>query len=197
MQTRPGLVRRLARSVRHGPDRLLHPLRRRSALNRLASLPAPVNVLVLCLGNINRSVYAAEALRRELSASGAPAVRIRSAGFIGPGRPASELAQSTAHARGFDLASHVSSVAEPGDLRAADLVVVMTPEQSRRARSVAGDKLRVLILGDLDPEPIDTRAIQDPYGRPEEVFEHVFDRIDRCVATLVAALPRDFRRVLA
>jgi protein-tyrosine phosphatase len=161
----------------------------------MAALPAPANVLVLCLGNINRSVYAAEVLRRQLSASAGPPIRIHSAGFIGPGRPASELARSTAHARGFDLASHVSRVAESADLRAADLVVVMTPEQSRRARSVAGKRLRVLILGDLDPEPIGTRAIQDPYGQSEEVFEQVFDRIDRCVATLAAAV-LDLRRVL-
>ncbi len=195
-RTRTDLVRRLVRSARHGPDRLLHALRRRRALDRLAALPAPANVLVLCLGNINRSVYTAEVLRRALAGSDAPPIRIHSAGFIGPGRPASELARSTAHARGFDLASHVSRVAEIHDLRAADLVVVMTPEQGRRACGVAGKRLPVLILGDLDPEPISTRAIQDPYGQSEEVFEQVFDRIDRCVAILSAALPLDPRRKL-
>jgi hypothetical protein len=41
------------------------------------------------------------------------------------------------------------------------------------------------VLGDLDPLPIATRTITDPWGRTADVFDLVFDRIDRCVDELV------------
>ena len=43
----------------------------------------------------------------------------------------------------------------------------------------------VLILGDLDPERITSRGIEDPVEQSEEVCRRVYARIERCVAELV------------
>jgi hypothetical protein len=47
----------------------------------------------------------------------------------------------------------------------------------------------VVVLGDLDPEPIITRAVTDPVQGPPELFSAVYARIERCVGSLASALP--------
>lgn len=212
------------RGLRHAPDRLLHPLRRRRARRAVRARRDAARVLFLCLGNICRSPYAAAVLRRELSGRpGAPAVE--SAGLLAPGRRSPPEARRVAARRGVDLAAHrsrrigaaraadpapraaegVTSAADPVELAAADLVLVMDARQRARARKLlaaAPEAARpeagrprtearpptVLLLGDLDPAPIHRRTIRDPIERPEEVFEAVYDRIDRCVRVLAAEL---------
>jgi hypothetical protein len=43
----------------------------------------------------------------------------------------------------------------------------------------------VLVLGDLDPEPIATRHIWDPINQRSAVFEETYERIDRCLDVLI------------
>jgi len=77
------------------------------------------------------------------------------------------------------------------NLRDVDLVLVMNADQRRELTERFGVVDRaVVVLGDLDPEPITTRAIEDPLDRPLEVLDAVFARIDRCLGELVRALPR-------
>lgn len=75
-------------------------------------------------------------------------------------------------------------------LRDVDVVLVMSPRQRRQLREEAHGEYGgvCLVLGDLDPEPIDRRTIVDPFDAPEEVFEAVYERIDRCSRMLVEAL---------
>jgi protein-tyrosine-phosphatase len=47
---------------------------------------------------------------------------------------------------------------------------------------------RVIVLGDLDPEAIETRTIRDPIGQSEAVFAASYSRIERCLDGLVSAL---------
>ena len=42
----------------------------------------------------------------------------------------------------------------------------------------------MVLLGDLDPEPITRRTVLDPVEQPAEVFRSCYDRIDRCVGAL-------------
>jgi protein-tyrosine-phosphatase len=46
----------------------------------------------------------------------------------------------------------------------------------------------VIVLGDLDPEPIDTRRIDDPLDQGLEAFEASYARIERCTGELAKAL---------
>jgi protein-tyrosine-phosphatase len=178
-------ARRAARALRHTPDRLLHGVRRRRALARLRA-ERPVNVVFVCLGNICRSPYAAHAFRR---GAGSEELQVTSCGMIGPGRPVPAEGQAEARRRGLDLAEHRSQLMTSELLRHAELVVVMDARQRRTVVGRGVPASRVLILGDLDPSPIDTRTIRDPYGQAQSVFGDVYARIDRCVNALVRALP--------
>jgi protein-tyrosine phosphatase len=172
--------------VRRTPDRLLHPLRRRKALEALRGQPRPTTLLVMCHGNICRSPVAAALLGRELAPLG---IEVKSAGFIGFNRPAPEAAVAAARAHGVDLAGHRSSIATADVVRGADLIVVMDPDQRRLVCERFG-RLRtdVLVLGDFDPAPVETRTIRDPVNESQEVFEQVYERIARCVRALVSVL---------
>lgn len=173
--------------MRHVPDRVLHVQRRRMALERLRTHSDARSAAFICHGNINRSAYAAA-----LFASRVPQGReliVSSAGFIGPGRPASESALQVARRRGIDLSRHQSRSIDGTELAATDLVVVMDTHQQRAVSRIAGrPRADIVILGDLDPQPIDRRTVPDPYGHTIPFFEEVFDRIDRCVAEMCAAL---------
>jgi protein-tyrosine-phosphatase len=94
--------------------------------------------------------------------------------------------------RGHDLGAHSSKLLTTENVGAAELVVVMDAKQKRKIRRLYGRTAEsVLVLGDLDPEPIDTRVIRDPWGHPEEVFEASYERIDRCLRALIEAARRN------
>ena len=98
-------------------------------------------------------------------------------------------------AHGIDLSKHLSTMLVPSRLSAADLIVVMDKPQARALRDLFGHAVRdVLILGDLDPEQIETRMIQDPVEQPKEVFERCYARINRCVRQLVQAVAESVER---
>src|SRR2546425_2607322 len=80
--------------VRRTPERLLHPLRRRKALEVLRARRRPKTILVVCHGNICRSPMAAELLGRDLAPFG---IAVQSAGFIGFNRPAPAITRSEEH----------------------------------------------------------------------------------------------------
>lgn len=179
----PTSLRSILRRVRDFKDRALHPLRRRAALYRLRRRRIH-RVLFVCHGNINRSVYAAArfgALVRD-------GLVIESAGFIGPGRRASPTTQLLASKRGLDVSDHRSRLIGDLDVREMDLIVVMDSRQRRAVSRKLHDRSAVLVLGDLDPVRGEPRAVLDPYGHPVEVFERVYDRLDRCVEVLAGVV---------
>lgn len=169
--------RRLARGLLHLPDRMLHAERRRRTERWLRARP-PRTILVMCLGNICRSPFAAAALQRSVAGSG---LRVESAGFLEDGRCAPEAAQKSALNRGVDLSAHRSQRVTDAMVQGADLVIVMDRGQRRALAKRFERREGVLVLGDLDPQPIDTRTIRDPFDQADEIFDQVYDRIERCV----------------
>src|SRR5262249_51521788 len=131
------------------------------------------------------SPYAAAAFVRALGRRRGVSIRVSSAGFIGPGRTPPETALAAAARRGIDVSNHRSRLLTPEITRAATVVVVMAANQGAAIRARYGRDVHVLLLGDLDPLPIATRTVTDPWGRSPEVFDMVFDRIDRCIGELV------------
>ena len=173
------------RRLRGVPDRLLHPIRRRAALAALAARQPPSRVLVVCTGNIFRSPFAAAVLHRE---AGSRRWAIVSAGLIGPGRPAPATALSAAKAHGVDLTAHRSGLVTGPMAQWAELIVVMERHQRREICQRFGRRPQdILLLGDLDPEGAERRAIEDPFDQPLEVCLRSYARIERCVKELVRA----------
>ncbi len=174
------------RRLRDAPDRLLHPVRRRAARRALLAHGRLRSVLVVCHGNICRSPFAAGLLARALGPAG---TLVSSAGVVGPGRAAPAEGVIAAAHRGVDLSSHRSQLLTPVLAAEAQLIIVMDARQQRMVCERFGRAAcDVIILGDLDPEAIVTRAIHDPVEQPLEAFEKSYARIDRCVEALVAAL---------
>lgn len=114
-------------------------------------------------------------------------VQVSSAGFIGPGRPSPGEAVAVGRRRGVDLSSHTSQLIDAQALRDFDLVIVMDSRQALELATTYPDIRGVIVLGDLDPQPITRRAIADPFGRSEQVFDESYARIDRCLDTLIGA----------
>ena len=178
----------ILRKLLTSPGRLLHPLRRRAAHQTLKGR-APRSILVLCHGNLCRSPFAAALLRQAL---GAHSVRVESAGFVAPNRPAPPEAVAAAARRGVDLSDHRSRLLTPDLARSAELIVVMDPVQQREVRERFGRLARdLIVLGDLDPAPPEggpARTIRDPIRQGPAVFEESYARIERCVAGVVSVL---------
>lgn len=182
-------LRSLLRALRRTPERALHGRRRKSARRWLEECDDCRTLTFLCHGNICRSPYAAHALERKLPPVFSDRLLVESAGFIGPGRPSPAEAVEVAAERGVDLSQHRSQLVTPDLLSSADLVFVMDAQQRRRIRiSHRTLEAEIMLLGDLDPEPIESRAIRDPVCQSREVFEEVYDRIDRCLGTLATLL---------
>jgi protein-tyrosine phosphatase len=174
--------------VRRTPERLLHPLRRRQALVALRRRARPKTLLVMCHGNICRSPMAAALLRRELAPIG---IRVQSAGFIGLNRPAPTEAVAAARRHSVDLSTHRSRLVTADLARTADVIVVMDSVQRRLLCERFGRQpADVLVLGDFDPGPVETRTIGDPVDQDQEVFNRVYERINRCVREFVSILRR-------
>lgn len=174
--------------VRRFIERSLHARRRRRALNELGSMPTPRSFLFICYGNICRSPYAARAFERLLNENSRKFERIDSAGFVGPGRPTPGDGIVVAGDRKVSLDDHISKVFTPQLVREHDLVVVMDGWQQRGIRRRLGSSVNILVLGDLDPFPIETRAIFDPWQHALAGFERSYDRIDRCLTELDTVL---------
>lgn len=165
--------------------RALHVLRRRRAREALRGRN-PGSLLIVCHGNLCRSPFAAAVLVRALAGAG---VRVESAGFVGPNRPPPPAAVAAAARRGVDLSAHRSRLVTAPLVRSAGLIVVMDAAQRRAVCDRFGRMPRdVLMLGDVDPAPAESRAIRDPVDQGPEVFDDTYARIERCVAELARAL---------
>ena len=172
--------------VRRTPERLLHPLRRKKAIEALRARRRPAKVLTVCHGNICRSPVAAALLARELEPLG---VEVQSAGFIGFNRPAPAEAVAAAERHAVNLAGHRSRLLTNDLARGADLIVVMDAGQRRLVCERFGRFPRdIVLLGDLDPAPVEARTVRDPIDQSRDVFDRTYDRIARCVRELANAL---------
>ena len=187
-----GPVRRVLRFLRHQPDRLLHPIRRRRLRRRLEALARrPGEILFVCHGNVCRSPYAELAFPRVIPAEARYDPTLRSAGFVGPGRSPPDTAIRVARRRGVELAAHRSSILTVAKVRRSELIVVMNADQRRDVSTLYGAAVQgsaIVILGDLDPERPRRRGIPDPYRGDDDAFAEAYAQIDRCLHELWAAL---------
>lgn len=129
---------------------------------------------------------AAALLRRALLPHG---IEVRSAGLIGFNRPTPPAGVAAAARHNVNLVDHRSQPLTVELVRSAGLIVVMDDSQRWHIHERFGRSLAdILVLGDLDPERVETRTIRDPVDQSQVVFEEVYERIARCVRELVTAL---------
>jgi protein-tyrosine phosphatase len=166
--------------------RLLYPVRHRMARRLAKRVGTPQSLLFVCLGNICRSPYAAQAIVRELPSSWSNLMRVDSAGFIGPNRTSPPYAAEVASERGVDLSDHRSKLLNPRMIDSTDLIVVMEPWQRRAVMRLSNRRgTPVLVLGDLRPTAGDHRSVVDPFDGKRELFERSYDDVDTCLDQLV------------
>ena len=185
------LIATIRRWILNVPDRLTHATRRAAAIKRLEG-NSPRSVLFLCHGNVCRSPFAAAVFGRAIESTNAR-ISITSAGFIGPNRPSPPEALASASRFRIDLAAHRSALITPGSIGSADLIVVMSARQARAVKRTYRVRQPPLVLGDLDPGPIETRTIVDPWGGPPELFDASYARIERCVRELTRLIAKAAR----
>jgi protein-tyrosine phosphatase len=182
-------AQRVTKFLWRAVDVVLHPLRRRWARRAVAELRSTGSVLFVCSGNLCRSPFAAAVFQRAMLVVSREDLRVASAGFVGIGRQPPPAAVDAAARRFYDLRSHRSKLVDRSIVSAATFIVVMDPgHREALHRRFQKPQNLVVILGDLDPQPIRERAVRDPIGQSASVFEESYDRIERCVNEMVRIL---------
>lgn len=144
----------------------------------------PLNVVFVCIGNLNRSAFAhrwldaANAWWASRVAGYVPALHAESMGLIARASAKVPQPMQAAAARyGVDLSSHVPRALDPAALASADVVVALNDEVVAAVAPIAGDRLLNL-------------KVKDPMGGPEAGFA-------ACAADVLRALESQFVARLA
>ncbi|MBZ0271286.1 hypothetical protein K8I61_04570 [bacterium] len=147
-------------------------------------------ILIVCMGNICRSPYAAAALKKALAERGVEGVTVQSAGTTGGRIPNStKEAIKVARERGIDLSRHRSRAMADAPYEGADLILAsdkrIRDEIAERFPDVSG---KVKLLTEWIPDASRGGDVIDPYGLDVPMYRSVFDRIDAAVAALADEL---------
>ncbi len=156
---------------------------------------SPYRVLMVCLGNICRSPMAEWVLRDQLRAAGlSERVTVASRGtsdeHTGDGAHRGTVTVLGRH--GHDTTHRAAQVTR-GDLADSQLVVALDRANERDLRRLArtdDERAKVRLLRSFDPAVAQggVADVPDPWGRPIEAFEAVYEQIDEACRGLVAWL---------
>lgn len=161
-------------------------------LSDLTRSPAPVRVLMVCMGNICRSPTAEAVLRKMIVDARLQArCEVDSAGThdYHIGKPPDVRAQQHAHARGYDLSALRARQLTAQDFERFDLVLVMDAANEAAARALCPAPLRPRIhrLTDFCAAHA-FNEVPDPYCGDDAGFEQVLDLAQDACRGLLARL---------
>ena len=139
---------------------------------------------MVCSGNICRSPMAAEYLRHRAARDGLAHLVVASAGTLGiEGETASLQAVRAMEELGLDLSAHRSKGIAATDLVSADLVIAMSHdhlvELAHRFPDVGGERYLLRAFEDGPDPASDPRDLEDPIGRPIEVYREQLSIVRR------------------
>ncbi|WP_258807280.1 low molecular weight protein-tyrosine-phosphatase [Pseudidiomarina sp. CB1] len=139
-------------------------------------------ILVVCLGNICRSPTAKFMLQEAL-----PDKHIDSAGITamvkdGKGWDMDSKARQIAEANGYSFAEHEAQQLNRELVSQFDLILVMENEHRQYIGKRYPEVMaKTMLLGQwlADNGKLGGKDIPDPYKRSDEVYQHVFDLIEK------------------
>lgn len=146
----------------------------------MSGLGSGLKVLVICHGNVCRSPFAGEILRRVL---GADRVRDKGVGShdeVAPGRRCPDKVITFARDMGYDLTQHRSARVTQDDIDWADIVVYMDERNRKRLEAYDRVEGKLMSLGD----GIGVGSIPDPNMLADRM------RVNQALALLFAATLR-------
>ena len=143
-------------------------------------MAAPVNILVVCMGNICRSPMAEGLLRTKL-----PHTQVSSAGLNAVvGDPAQPHAVDAMKELGIDISAHKARQITPELVAAAELVLVMSSGQKNELEArYSWARGRVFRIGEWDRFDID-----DPMGASPATFLRVRQLLEQTCNTWITRL---------
>jgi len=165
------LERRRTEALRRNPARLTRRLR------------GARSVLILCAGNVIRSVFAAHLLSAALD--GKRVVSIRSAGLeTVPGWRAHPWVIARCEDLNIDLRGHSSVAVTETMVKTADVVLVMEVSQLVVVgRRFPGARRKTFLLSCLAPDvPLE---IRDPAGKDEAMLNACLDQIAQALKPMI------------
>jgi protein-tyrosine phosphatase len=141
--------------------------------------PAPMRVLMVCMGNICRSPTAQGVLEHLVAQQGwQPVIQIDSAGThdYHIGLPPDTRSQQHARARGYDLSGQRARQLLRSDFSGFDWVLVMDADNERAARTLcpAEHQHKIRLLASFC-QTQQMHEVPDPYYGGAEGFETVLD----------------------
>lgn len=185
------IVRRVRRTGRYLLDRL--ETRRAEAFRRA---PAPLvrrlwtarTALILCQGNVSRSVFAANLLAAALKDGRTVSIRSAGLGTV-PGWRAHPRVIARCQVLGLDIRGHASVAVTADMLRAADVVFVMEVAQLvDMTRRFFEARRKTFLLTTLAPDvPMD---IADPAGKPDAEVDACMDHVARALDPVIEIFVR-------
>lgn len=150
----------------------------------------PIEVMMVCLGNICRSPMAAAVLATRAREIESKEIVVTSSGTSswhigqGPNPPSKRVWERAGYSY-----THFASQTTAERIERADLILVMDSENLSNVLAISkpDHHAKVFYLRNFDLSD-DFREVPDPYGKDDEAFESVLGMVERSIDGLLTAL---------
>lgn len=148
------------------------------------------NILFVCTGNICRSPFADDLLKRFVAQKGFEDIVADSAGLLAlPGNSATHLAQRVAAEYGVDLSDHKAKSVSKDLIAWSDIVLVMEKSHEQALLAAFPEAAgKIFLLRHFARYGSRRRGIADPYGLEYDAYRFCFLDIEDSVSGLVEYL---------